>query len=172
MNSDETILVNKVAQSALITIKPEDFLPKETIKPFDIKQFLFRELLLKELDFRAAMKALDWNEYRDCILAVHCSNDAIIPTWAYMLITQHAHSHVKRILFGTEEQVLIQLLHETISTLNFGEFKDKKIVIKGCSERFVPASAYLELTNQLLPYASSIMYGEPCSTVPIYKKKN
>lgn len=100
MNSDETILVNKVAQSALITIKPEDFLPKETIKPFDIKQFLFRELLLKELDFRAAMKALDWNEYRDCILAVHCSNDAIIPTWAYMLITQHAHSHVKRILWN------------------------------------------------------------------------
>lgn len=167
----ELELVNRVAQSSLITIKPEDFLPSKEIMEFDVKIFLFRELILKEMDFRTSLKNLDWSIYQDRIVAVHCSTDAIIPTWAFMLIGSYLSSVTSQIYYGNPEQALIQNIHERISKTDFASYQDQKIVIKGCSDRFVPASAYLELCNKLMPMASSIMYGEPCSTVPIYKKK-
>ena len=169
--SNEEVLINRVAQSPLITIKPEDFLPIQKIVEFDLKNYLFRELILKELDFRSAMKEINWLDYKDCILAVYCSADVIIPTWAYMLVSSHAKTYVSDIFFGNKETVLIQYVNLKIANTDFSLYKDKKIVLKGCSDNYVPPSAYLDITNRLLPIASSIMYGEPCSTVPIYKRK-
>lgn len=163
-------LVNRVAQSGLITLKLEDYYPDKPVFEFDLKDFLFHGLILKELDFRKALKEHDWNQYKNAYLAVHCSADAIIPTWAYMLVASYASELVAGICYGTQKDFLIQYFREAIRTIDATAYKDAKIVIKGCSEKEVPASAYLELTAHLRPYATSIMFGEPCSTVPVYKR--
>ncbi len=170
MNSD-TILTNRVASSGLITIKLEEFFPKEEICVFDLKNYLFRELILKELDFRQSLKEHDWSQYQNKILSVWCSNDAIIPTWAYMLIASYAAPYVHSIFFGNSDEALRSYFSKKIDAFDWTLYKDAKVVIKGCSDLPVPASAYLEVTNKLVPIASSIMYGEPCSTVPVFKKK-
>ncbi|HRG31927.1 MAG: DUF2480 family protein [Saprospiraceae bacterium] len=163
-------LVNRVASSGLVTIKLEDFYPVEEIVEFDIKPFLYKELILKELDFREAMQNHNWSSYAGKILAVFCSNDAIIPTWAYMLISTHASRQTADLFFGSSEQVLIQYFNRILDKFDWKQFQGSKLVIKGCSDKPVPPSAYLRVTHHLLPYASSIMYGEPCSTVPVYKR--
>lgn len=169
MNS-EGELVNRVASSGLITIKLEDFYPTEEIIELDIKPFLYKDLILKELDFRESMQNHNWSSYSDKILAVFCSNDAIIPTWAYMLVSTFASKYTKDIFFGNREQALIQYFTQILDRFDWKQFQDSKLVIKGCSDKPVPPSAYLRVTHHLLPYASSIMYGEPCSTVPVYKR--
>lgn len=163
-------LINRVAQSSLKTINLEDYFPEQEVVAFDIKEYLFMEMVLKEKDFRAAMKAHNWSEYEGKCLAVHCSTDAIIPVWAWMLIVTKAKPFVTEIFMGTPEFFIQQHYIKALSRIDFAPFADQRIVIKGCSERPVPASAYLELTKYLQPIAKSIMYGEPCSTVPIYKK--
>ncbi len=168
--SDQKPLVNRVAASSLITLDLEKYYPQTPIAHFDLKDYLFKELLLKEKDFRAALKEHNWNQYQDKVLLVYCSTDAIIPIWAYMLVASYAAPFAKDIFQGTEDDYLENAYHKIIQDLDPAEFDDQRIVIKGCSEKKVPLSAYLDLTRKLRPIAKSIMFGEPCSTVPIFKK--
>jgi len=164
-------LINKVAQSGLITLDLEDFFPKKEIIGFDIKDFLFRGLILKELDFRAALKAHDWSVYKDKTVAVFCSADAIIPQWAYMLIMTHLSAQTTTVYFGTIEEVEQKLFLSNIKKLDAAKYTGEKIIIKGCGTKTVTGEAYLEVTKKLQPVVKSLMFGEPCSTVPVYKKK-
>ena len=171
MSTTEKPLVNRVAASGLITLNLEDFFPQGEIAIFDLKDYLFMEMILKEKDFRAALKEHDWTQYEGKNLTVYCSADAIIPVWAYMLVTAYATPFAQFVFQGTPEEYYKVNFQEALSNITGEDYTDKRIVIKGCSEKPVPPSAYVELTRKLQPYAKSIMYGEPCSTVPIYKKK-
>lgn len=164
-------LVNRVAQSSLITINLEDYFPKGNIETFDLKDYLFMELILKEKDFRTALAEHDWTQYEGKNLAVHCSTDAIIPVWAWMLVVTRAEPYCNQVYMGDADEFIRYAYVKQLSQLDLEKYTDKRIVIKGCSNKPVPPSAYLELTKLIRPYAKSIMYGEPCSTVPIYKKK-
>ncbi len=168
--SQEKPLVNRVAQSGLITINLEDYFPPEEVVPFDLKDYLFKELLLKEKDFRAAVKAHDWSQYQDKVLAVFCSTDAIIPVWAYMLVTVYATPYAAGIFQGTVEDYYRSAYQRALGAIDPSNYEGERVIIKGCSDKPVPASAYVELTRRLRPHAKSIMYGEACSTVPLYKK--
>ncbi|MCB0522846.1 MAG: DUF2480 family protein [Lewinellaceae bacterium] len=163
-------LVNRVAASGLVTLKLEEFFPQEELALFDLKGFLFMELILKEKDFREALGNHDWSQYEGKNLALFCSADAIIPVWAYMLVTVHAAPFAKDIFQGTPDEFYKHTFQKALDQLDAAQYEDQRIVIKGCSEKPVPPSAYVELTRKLQPFAKSIMYGEPCSTVPIYKK--
>ncbi len=164
-------LINKVAQSGLITIDLETFFPTEEIMEFDIQAFLFRGLILKEIEFRAALKQHDWNQYQDKIVAVFCSTDAILPQWSFMLITTYLLPHTNKIYVGTKEEVEQLLLLKNINEIDATKYMDAKLVIKGCGTKTVNSNAYLEITKKLQPIAKSLMFGEPCSTVPVYKKR-
>lgn len=166
----EKPLVNRVAASSLITLDLEKYYPEVELAHFDIKDYLFKELLLREKDFREALKEHDWTQYEGKTLLVYCSSDAIIPIWAYMLIASYATPYVKDLFQGTEAAFLELAYMDIIKNLDDRQFEDQRIVIKGCSDKKVPLSAYLNLTQKLRPLAKSIMFGEPCSTVPIYKK--
>lgn len=166
----ETI-VNKVAESGLITLDLEMFYPKGEIVTFDLKDFLFMGLILKEKDFRAALLAQDWEVYRDKYVAVTCSADAIIPMWAYMLVSSYLQPVAKDLVVGDEKTLLNTLFVKKLAQFNGEEYLDKRVVVKGCGDTPIPETAFLEITNKLRPFAKSIMYGEPCSTVPVYKKK-
>ena len=168
--SDE--IINKVAESGLITIDLEKYLPQKTeIEVFDLKDFLFMGMILKEKEFREALKKHDWEKYRDKNVAITCSADAIIPVWAYMLVTSYLQPVARETLVGSESEVYKTIFLKNISSINVAEFSDKRIVLKGCGETPIDDFAYAEATRKLLPVAKSIMYGEPCSTVPVYKKK-
>lgn len=165
-------ITNKVATSGLITIDLEDLHVKGERVLFDIKGWLFEELILREKDFREYIKQHDWTQYKDKLVAVTCSADAIVPTWAYMLIATALQPFAKKIVFGDLKKLEETLFSEQLSKLNPEDYKDQKIVIKGCSNIDVPVSAYVELTALLRPIVKSIMYGEPCSTVPVWKVKS
>ena len=165
------IIVNKVAESGLITIDLEEYYPKEEILIFDLRSYLFMELILKEKEFRASLQELDWNQYKDKIIAVTCTADAVIPVWAYMLVASSLQPFAKEIVFGSREEALKQSFIKNIQAINVSEYHDKRIVVKGCGDKSVGEFAYLEITKLLRPVVKSIMYGEPCSTVPVYKKK-
>jgi len=164
-------LVNRVAASGLITINLEDFYPTDDIVVFDIKDYLFRELILKEKDFRKALKEIDWSDYSEKILLISCSANAIIPLWAYMLITAYASPFARDIFQGTETEYIKKFFSEAIQKIDVKKYENQLLIIKGCSKKTVPPSGYVELTKKLQPIARSIMFGEPCSTVPIYKKR-
>ena len=164
------VFINKVSESGIVTIDLETYFPKEQIMVFDIKQYLFMELILKEKDFRQALKELDTEPYKNKITAITCSADAIIPMWAYMLIASELQPVAKIVILGNEEEARKKILIKNIQQINIEEFIDKRMVIKGCGETAIPEEAYLEITNLLRPVAKSIMFGEPCSTVPVYKK--
>lgn len=167
----ETIIQNKVAESGIMTIDLEAFYPKGDIAVFDIKDYLFMGLILKEKDFRLALQNLDIEAYRGKYVGVTCTADAIIPMWAYMLIAGALQPVAKDIVFGNEQSVINTIIIKNLSQLNAAEYTDKRVVVKGCGDIQIPETAYLEVTNKLRPFAKSIMYGEPCSTVPIYKKR-
>jgi Protein of unknown function (DUF2480) len=164
-------IINKVAESGLITLDPANYFPKGETKLFDLKEFLFMELILKEKDFREALKNLDWEQYRDKNVAVTCSADAIIPVWAWMLAASYLQPIAKEIVMGDEKELHKTIFIKNLSQININEFADKRVVVKGCGETPIGEFVYLELTRLLQPVAKSIMYGEPCSTVPVYKKK-
>lgn len=166
------MIVNKVAESGIVTLDLEQFYPKAARMVFDLKEHLFMGLILKEKDFRAALQQLDWSIYNGANVAVTCSADAIIPVWAYMLVASYLEPVAANVVFGTEQEMIDALIQRSINTLNVAEYTDKRVVVKGCGEINIPASAYLSITHRLRPVVKSIMYGEPCSTVPIYKKKN
>jgi hypothetical protein len=172
MKSDNSeTLVNRVKKSPLVTLNLETYDPDFPVSELDLKNFLFKELLLKEKDFRAQVKSMDWTPFAGHTICVYCSNDAIVPVWAYMLIAAEAPESVREVYFGKREQFLQSYYRKRIQEEDWSKYKDGLIVIKGCSEKAVPHSAYLDLTAALRPYARSIMFGEACSTVPIYKKK-
>jgi|ERR1019366_681132 hypothetical protein len=165
----ETI-VNKVALSGIITIDLEDFYPPGERVLFDIKDLLFQGMILREKDFREFVKNEDWSKYKDKYVALFCSADAIVPTWAYMLLTTQLEPFVKKVVFGNLEILETILYNEALSKLNINEYKNARIVIKGCGNFPVPKAAYVEIARLLRPVAKSIMYGEACSTVPLYKQ--
>lgn len=164
-------IINKVAESGIISLDLETYFSKEKIMVFDLKDYLFMGLILKEKDFRAALLTTDWEKYRDAHVAVTCSADAIIPMWANMLVTVYLTPIAKNVFFGTESYVKEQLLLKALDSIQGVDYTDQRVVVKGCGEDPVPASAYVKITAILRPFAKSIMYGEPCSTVPLYKKK-
>lgn len=166
------MITNKVAESGIITIDPATYFPKGETVVFDLKDHLFMGLILKEKDFREALKKTDWEQYRGKNVAVTCSADAIIPVWAYMLVASNLQPVSKEIVMGDEKELLRQLFIKNISSININELADQRIVIKGCGDTPIGDYVYLELTKVLRPVAKSIMYGEPCSTVPVYKKSN
>lgn len=166
----EDVMINKVADSGIVTLNLEDFYPKGETALFDLKDYLFMGLILKEKDYREALKNLDLTPYRDKNIALTCTADAIIPMWAYMLAASYLHPVAKAIVFGNKDFLIQTLFLKTLYAINPEEYTDKRVVIKGCGELPVTELAYVEITNILRPVAKSIMYGEPCSTVPIYKK--
>jgi hypothetical protein len=166
----EEIIRNKVAESGIITIDPAGLINTGNIKVFDLKPFLFEGLVLKEKDFREALKKHDWEPYRGKDVALCCSADAIIPSWAYMLTASALQPYARTVITGNAEQLQSALLRKAVENLPLEEYRDKRIVIKGCSN--VPLSIYTDLVIRLQPVVISIMYGEPCSTVPVFKRKN
>ncbi len=170
MVATEQPLVNRVAASGLITLKLEEYFPKEELALFDLKDFLFMGLILKEKDFRDALKEHDWAQYEGKNLAVFCSADAIIPVWAYMLVTAYSAPYARDVFQGTADEFYKHIFQKALDGLDASQYEGQRIVIKGCSDKPVPPSAYVELTRKLQPFALSIMYGEPCSTVPIFKR--
>jgi hypothetical protein len=165
----ENEIVNKVANSGLITIDLEDFFTEGERVLFDIKPLLFQELILKEKDFREYIKTHDWSSYKDKLVALTCSTDAIVPTWAYMLLTLALEPFAKKIVFGNLNDLENILFAEKLSSLNVEQYKDARVVIKGCGDKALPTNAFVQLTSLIKPKVKSIMYGEPCSTVPLYK---
>lgn len=167
----ENVIINKVAESALTSIDLEEYYPKGETAVFDLKDHLFMGLILKEKDFRAALQTYDWEQFRDKNVAITCSADAIIPMWAYMLVASNLQPVAKGVVFGEEKDVLNTLLLRNLATIKGEDYTDKRVVVKGCGDVAIPETAYVEITSKLRPYVKSIMYGEPCSTVPIFKRK-
>jgi hypothetical protein len=166
----EKDIVNRVANSPLVTFDLEElYLPGERVV-VDIKEQLFQELILREKDFRNFIKTTEWSAFKNKFVAITCSAEAIIPHWAYMLLTSALQPHARTIVFGSLEDLETKIFFDQLSTVDFSKYTDAKIVIKGCSKVNVPAAVYVEATRLLMPCASSIMFGEPCSTVPVYKK--
>lgn len=163
-------IVNKVANSGIVTVDLEELYPNGERILFDIKPLLFQELILKEKDFREFIKNHDWSVYKNKYVAITCTADAIVPTWAYMLISLALEPYAKKIVFGDLKQLETVIFQELIDQLELNNFDDKRIVIKGCSKLPIPMHAYVLLSAKLKPVAKSIMFGEPCSTVPLYKK--
>lgn len=164
-------IINKVAQSGLYTLDLEDYYPNDEIVVFDLKPLLFMEMILKEKEFRAALQAIDWTPYRDKVLAITCSVDAIIPSWAYMLVAVAAEPFVKALILGDRQAALQELFLANLRSIDITEFTDKRVVVKGCGDRSVGGFAYLEIARRLRPVAKSILYGEACSNVPVFKRK-
>ncbi|HEX7902233.1 MAG TPA: DUF2480 family protein [Chitinophagaceae bacterium] len=164
-------IINKVADSGLISLDLEKYYPREETAVFDMKDHLFMGMILKEKDFREALKNMDWSVYQNKNIAVTCSVDAIIPVWAYMLVASYLQPVAKDIVMGDEKELHKTLFLKNLSAIRTDEFTDKRIVVKGCGETPIADFVYMEITKLLRPVAKSIMYGEPCSTVPIYKKR-
>ena len=166
----EKEIINRVAKSGIITINLEEFYPSGERELFDIKGLLYQGLILKEKDFREFVKNEDWSTYTDKYVALICSEDAIVPTWAYMLLATNLAPFVKKVVFGDLETLETVLYNEILNELNINAYKGVRIVIKGCGDLPVPKAAYVEITRLLRPVAKSIMYGEACSMVPLYKQ--
>ena len=164
-------IINKVAESGLITIDLANYYPQGETVVFDLKEYLFMGMILKEKDFREALKNKDWSVYDGKNVAITCSADAIIPVWAYMLIASYLQPLAGEMVMGDEKELHKIIFLKNLSRIDINEFADKRIVIKGCGDIPVGDFAYMEITKMLRPVAKSIMYGEPCSTVPIYKRK-
>ena len=163
-------IINRVANSKLITLDLEDYYPEGERILFDVKDWLFEGFVLREKEFRASVKQHDWSQYKNAYVALTCSTDAIIPAWAFMLISINIQPFAKKITIGNLEILETSIYQEIIEVLDVSKFKDKLIVIKGCSKKPVPQNAYIMMANKLKPVVKSIMYGEACSSVPIFKK--
>jgi len=164
-------IVNKVTDSGLITLDLENYFPKGEVAVFDMKDYLFMGMILKEKEFRESLKNLDWEKFRNKYVAITCSADAVIPVWAYMLVASGLTGIAKDFVMGDEKELHRTLFLKNLSAIDTNKYADKRMVIKGCGETPIGEFAYTEITKLLKPVAKSIMYGEPCSTVPVYKKK-
>jgi len=163
-------IINRVSESLLTTIDLEEFYPKGDAVVFDMKDHLFMGLILKEKDFREALKTLDLSVYTGKNVAVTCTADAVIPMWAYMLVATYLQPVAKEVIFGDADFLHKVLFLKNLAAINVKDYEDKRVVIKGCGDLPISEAAYVEITKLLRPVVKSIMYGEPCSTVPIYKK--
>ena len=165
------IIKNKVADSGILTLDLVSFLLNDAdTASFDLKPFLFREMILKEKDYRAALLTHDWAQYADKNVAVFCSADAIVPVWAYMLAVTTIQPLAKSVYFGTVAELQKHTMLQNIAAIDVAQYEDKRVVIKGCGDIKIPDAAYIAITAHLRPVVRSLMYGEPCSTVPVYKK--
>ena len=165
------VIINKVASSGLVTLDLETYIPVGEILTFDLKDHLFRGLILREKDFREALKNTAWETYQDKNVAIICSADAIIPLWAYMLVTTYVQPYAKEVYVGSADEMYKHLFLKNIASIDATEFTDQRVIVKGCGDKEVESYAYAEITRILRPVVKSIMYGEACSNVPIYKKK-
>jgi hypothetical protein len=165
------LLLNKVAASGLLTLDLEHYMPRKRMVTFDMKEHLFMGMILKEKDFREGLKSVDWQQYKDQYVAIICSVDAVIPVWAYMLLATYLQPVAADIFLGPEKEMQQYLFLQQIASVDLEAFRDQRVVVKGCGETPIPEYAYTAITKVLLPVAKSIMYGEPCSTVPVYKKR-
>ncbi len=162
---------NKVAESGIITINLEEYFSKLDVLSFDIKPYLFMEMLLKEKEFRQALTEIEWNNFQGKATNIYCSSDAIIPMWAYMLVVSKLSGVASQIHCGSVEEMEKNMFLSNLQELNPQTYADKRVVIKGCGEKEIPPYAYIEISKKLIPVVKSLMFGEPCSTVPVYKKK-
>lgn len=163
--------VNKVAESGIITLDLAQYIPADdNIMLFDLKPFLFREMILREKDYRAALQTHDWQQYEGKQVAVYCTVDAIIPVWAYMLAATYLYIVAREVYFGSADELKKSIIINNIKAIDLNDYTDKRVVIKGCGDIAIPDAAYVTATYHLRPVVKSIMYGEPCSTVPVYKK--
>lgn len=167
----EREIINRVSNSQLITFDLEElYTPGERVL-FDMKELLFQELILRETDFRDFIKTHDWSQYHNKLVAITCSADAIVPTWAYMILASSLQPYATAVVFGSLQDLETYLFEQALNKIDWQKFGKAKVVVKGCSKLAVPVSAYVLAINNLRPVAQSIMYGEPCSTVPVFKKK-
>jgi hypothetical protein len=171
MNIEEQEIVNKVANSALQVFDLEDYYPNGERVALDISQWLLEGFVLREKDFRESLKNYDWSQYSNKYVALHCSTDAIVPAWAYMLVTISLNNVAKKVIQGTIEQLNVLIYQEILDTIDYEPYAGQPVIIKGCSRKPVPQEAYTLATQKLLPFARSIMFGEACSAVPLYKRK-
>ncbi len=163
-------IINKVANSALEVFDLEDYYPMGIRTQIDISQWLIEGFLLKEKDFREALKNYDWAQFQNHFVAIHSSTDAIIPAWATILVTTYISTFAKKVVLGNLNDLETALFQEILPTLDYSKYQDKSVILKGCSKKPVPESAYIMAVQKLQPFAKSIMYGEACSAVPLYKK--
>lgn len=164
-------IVNRVANSALQVFDLEDYFPEGPRFTIDVSQWLYEGLVLREKDFREQLKNYDWETYKDGFVALSCSTDAIVPAWAFMLITAYLEPVVQKVFWGTIPQMEVALYQELLQNLDYSSYQDKPVIIKGCSKKPVPQEVYVLATQKLMPIAKSIMFGEACSAVPVYKRK-
>ncbi len=167
----EEIIVNKVAASGLISLDLEEYRHKGERIIYDLKDNLFMGMILKEKDFREFLKNHDWTIYEGKNVAVICSEDVIIPTWAYMLLALHLQPYVNTFVLGDLQALETKLYQEALEKIDYKSYKDARVVVKGCSNDLIPPAVYMEISKKLKPYVRSLMFGEPCSTVPLYKRK-
>lgn len=164
-------IINKVAKSPLVTIDLEELYPEGKRMIFDLKDFLYEELILKEKDFREQLKNHDWAQYKDAFVAMDCSTDAIIPSWAFLLVATYLQPVTKKTVKGNLVDLETSLYQEIISKMDVTPYENKKIIVKGCSRKPVPDAAYIQLIEKIQPHIQTLMFGEACSTVPLLKKK-
>lgn len=172
-DTQEGTIVNKIKQSKkLVTIDLQQYFDSTPIRELDLKDYLFEELILKEKEFRESLENHDWEQYEDSYVAVYCSSDAIVSKWAYMLVAQYAVPFCKDIFQGNKQDVVDELYCRQLDKIDWENYKDKFVILKGCSDKKkpVPESAYLYATKKLIPHVQKLMYGEACSNVPVYRK--
>lgn len=164
------LFVNKVAESGLITLDLEEWYPKEEVAVFDLKDHLFMGMIVKEKEFRESLKGFDWDQFRNKYVSVICSADAIIPVWAYMLVASYLQPVCLDLVIGYEAELRKQLFLKKLNTIKPEDYTDQRVIVKGCGDLPIGEFAYMEITKLLRPYVKTLMYGEPCSTVPVFKK--
>ncbi len=163
-------IINKVAESGLISLDLEQWYPKQPLVLFDIKDHLFMGMIVKEKEFRESLKQTEWSSFKDKAVAITCSADAIIPVWAYMLLANYLQPVAAEVYMGTQQELLKHLFLKNIDAADLSSYKDQRVIVKGCGDTPIGEFAYIEITKRLLPLVKTLMYGEPCSTVPVYKK--
>lgn len=164
-------IINKVANSVLEVFDLEDYYPAGKRNQIDIAQWLLEGFLLKEKDFRESLKTHDWQQYEGSYVAIYCSTDAILPAWASILVASYVTPYAKKVVLGGLLELETAIYEQAIATIDFSLYQDKPVILKGCSKKPVPESAYIMAIQQLTKVAKSVMYGEACSAVPIFKKK-
>ena len=163
-------IVNKVAASELKVFDLEDYYPKQEIAKLDVAQWLFEGFILKEKEFRQQLKEYNWEQFQNRIITIYCSSNAILPSWAFILVTSHLIPFASKIVAGTDADLIAELYLEALSEIDYSVYTNKSVILKGCAKKAVPQSAYLMAIQKLQPFAKTIMYGEACSAVPIFKK--
>jgi len=167
----EQPIVNRVANSALMTIDLEEYFPEGDRVQLDLSQWLEGGFILREKEFRQALKETDWSQYTDKHVALYCGTDAILPGWAYMLVTTHLTSQAGKIVLGSLNDLEVELFRDAIDLIDLSVYQDKPVIIKGCANKVIPEQAYLYLLQKIQPLTKSLMYGEACSSVPLHKRK-